>query len=130
MSEDSEIITDPSTLVWKQRIALAKSFFNTFGLPMLIIGYFAWGIRCIVIFCAPYFVDAAKQHVVTLDIMGKTQLQLTEQNKEIGQTQASIARSIETQSQNGREFVEISKSMARKLDDVHDVIVRKKDGKD
>jgi hypothetical protein len=83
-----------------------------------------------VIFCAPYFVDAAKQHVVTLDIMGKTQLQLTEQNKDIGQTQASIAKSIEANSQNGREFVEISRSMAKKIDDVHDVIVRKKDSKE
>ena len=124
--QDSETITDPVTLLWKQRIRL----FNAIGWPTIIVLYAAWGIRSIVIFCAPYFVDAAKQHVVTLDIMGKTQLQLTEQNKEIGQTQASIAKSIEANSQNGREFVEISRSMAKKIDDVHDVIVRKKDSKE
>ena len=135
--EDSETITDPSTLIWKQRIALGKSFFNTFGLPILILVYLAWGIRCIVIFCAPYAIEAATQHVTTLRQMGDSAVQIAEQNKEIGKTQESIAKSIEStarsidaQQQNGKEFIEISKSMAKQLQDVHQAVVKGKDAKD
>jgi predicted transcriptional regulator len=55
----------------------------------------------------------------------------------MSETQISIAKSIDKQAENGRQFVEISKQhrdrtdqMAKQLDDVHQVIVRKKDAKD
>ena len=122
--EDSETITDPLTLVWKQRIALGKSLFNTFGFPLIalaiVCGGITIGIREIYFWGRPIAEQIAKQHVETL--------------KGVVDTQTSIAKSIETQAENGREFVIISKQhrdrtdeMAKQLNDVHQVIVRKKD---
>ena len=123
-TEDSETITDPLTLIWKQRIALGKSVFNYFGLPLIalaiVTGGVVIGVREVYFWGRPIAEQIAKQHVDTL--------------REVSETQGSIAKSIETQAENGREFVIISKqhrdrtdAMAKQLDDVHQVIVRKKD---
>jgi hypothetical protein len=121
--QDTETITDPLTLIWKQRTGLIIRLMNFFGLPLLLLLLAGWGVHSAWFWATPIAEQIAKQHIATL--------------KEMSETQGAIAKSIEKQAENGREFVLISKQhrdrtdeMAKQLNDVHQVIVRKKDVKE
>lgn len=113
MSEDEKKTADEWLDKWQRRSQLI----NQIGWPTLIIIAIGFGIRASFFWAAPIVEMVAKKHVETLGVMEETQRQ--------------IAGSIEKQAENGREFVAISKqhrdstdAMAKKLDEVHRVIVR------
>jgi len=116
--QDSETITDPLTLLWKQRINLLVRVMNFFGLPLILLVLIALGVRSFWFWSTPLAEAIAKQHIETL--------------KEMSDTQISIAGSIGKISDNGKELIQVQKdhrdvtaAIAKQLNEVHDVIVRK-----
>ena len=113
-TSDSELkLSDPLYDKWNRRFRL----FNQIGLPLVLLFGVAYAFRAGCFWVAPIAETIAKKHVETLENMDKTQ-------REIVTAQNSIAKSIETQSENGKEFVVIAKQQQEKLDQIHRAVVK------
>ena len=134
--EDSETITDPFTLKWKQRFTLGKYVMNYFGVPLILLAFLVGGgivaVRTVWFWGHPIAEEVAREHVAWLKESRKTAETNAETNKQLGVTQDQMATSIAQQTANGKEFVvianehkKLTEQIAKQVGEVHKAVVKK-----